>query len=44
MRRLRQELGAGPYVFNLGHGVLPETPPDNVQTLARILARTVSDC
>lgn len=26
-------LGAGPFVFNLGHGVVKETPPDNVAAL-----------
>lgn len=26
-------LGSGPFVFNLGHGVLPATPPDHVAEL-----------
>ena len=27
-------LGAGPFVFNLGHGIVPETPPEHVADLA----------
>jgi uroporphyrinogen decarboxylase len=37
VRSLRQNLGKGPYIFNLGHGVLPETPPENVQALAHVM-------
>ena len=29
--------GPRPLVFNLGHGVLPETPPETVDALARYL-------
>jgi uroporphyrinogen decarboxylase len=28
-----------PFVFNLGHGIVPDTPPDNV---ARVVARVRS--
>jgi uroporphyrinogen decarboxylase len=35
---IRHGLSGGPHVFNLGHGVLPETPPDNVAALARLIA------
>jgi uroporphyrinogen decarboxylase len=35
--RLRTVLSRGPYIFNLGHGILPETPPDHVAELARLL-------
>ena len=31
--RIASALGGGAHVFNLGHGVLPETPPDHVARL-----------
>lgn len=38
VREIRTVLGSGPYVFNLGHGILPETPPKHVAELAALLA------
>jgi uroporphyrinogen decarboxylase len=44
VRALLRTLGLGPFVFNLGHGVLPETPPGNVTVLGRLLAESYSHC
>ena len=35
--RILGALGSGPFVFNLGHGVIPETPPENVARLVEIV-------
>jgi uroporphyrinogen decarboxylase len=35
--RIRNALGSGPFIFNLGHGVLPETPPEHVAELVRLV-------
>ena len=42
VRELRATLGHGPYIFNLGHGILPETPPDHVAQLASLLREPVA--
>ncbi|MCK5446016.1 MAG: uroporphyrinogen decarboxylase [Rhodospirillaceae bacterium] len=36
-RRILDVLGGGPFVFNLGHGIVPSTPPENVARLAAII-------
>ena len=36
-RVLRQAAGRPGHIFNLGHGILPETPLEHVQTLARFV-------
>jgi uroporphyrinogen decarboxylase len=33
IRRILDSLGGKPFIFNLGHGCLPEMPPDNVTEL-----------
>ncbi|MDP6344481.1 MAG: uroporphyrinogen decarboxylase [Alphaproteobacteria bacterium] len=37
IRRILSTLGSGPFVFNLGHGIVTETPPENVARLAEIV-------
>ena len=36
-RQILDGLGGGPFIFNLGHGILPQTPPENVARLAEII-------
>ncbi len=33
------QLAGGPFVFNLGHGIVPETPPDHVAELIDLVHR-----
>jgi uroporphyrinogen decarboxylase len=39
---LRRAGGRAGHIFNLGHGILPETPVDNVKNLARFVQEYVS--
>ncbi len=32
-----QALQGGPFIFNLGHGIVPQTPPDNVARLVELV-------
>jgi uroporphyrinogen decarboxylase len=36
--RILKSLSGGPFIFNLGHGVLPPTPLDNVAELCEIVS------
>jgi uroporphyrinogen decarboxylase len=38
VKEIRIGLGDDPFIFNLGHGVLPQTPPEHVAALAKLLA------
>jgi uroporphyrinogen decarboxylase len=37
IRVVRDTLKVNPFIFNLGHGIVPETPPENVERLVRVL-------
>ncbi|MFN3230649.1 MAG: uroporphyrinogen decarboxylase [Alphaproteobacteria bacterium] len=32
-----ETLGGGPFIFNLGHGIVPQTPPEHVAALSALL-------
>ncbi|MCW8834858.1 MAG: uroporphyrinogen decarboxylase, partial [Rhodospirillales bacterium] len=35
--RILDTLGRGPFIFNLGHGIVPHTPPEHVARLAELV-------
>jgi uroporphyrinogen decarboxylase len=35
--RMLEAWSSGPYVFNLGHGILPDTPPENVARVVELV-------
>jgi uroporphyrinogen decarboxylase len=37
VKQILEVLGDRPFVFNLGHGILPETPPENVSRLVSLV-------
>lgn len=37
VREIQTGLAGGPHIFNLGHGIIPQTPPDNVALLVETL-------
>ncbi len=37
LERILSGLSGGPFIFNLGHGVMKETPPEHVEQLAEIV-------
>jgi uroporphyrinogen decarboxylase len=36
-RRILDKLGGGSFIFNLGHGVVQQTPPEHVAQLLEIV-------
>ena len=40
VRRIVRTLGKGPFIFNLGHGILPQTPVGHVQRVIDIVRRS----
>ncbi len=37
VHEILETLGDRPFIFNLGHGILPETPIENVERLVRLV-------
>lgn len=37
VRRILDAFSGGPFIFNLGHGIVPQTPPENVARLVELV-------
>lgn len=37
VKRILEILGDGPFIFNLGHGIVPQTPPEHVARLCALV-------
>jgi uroporphyrinogen decarboxylase len=37
IHHILETLSGGPHIFNLGHGIVPQTPPEHVARLAEIV-------
>lgn len=37
VKRILEILGSGPFIFNLGHGIVPQTPPEHVARLVQLV-------
>ncbi|MCW8916480.1 MAG: uroporphyrinogen decarboxylase [Magnetovibrio sp.] len=37
VKRIIDTLGQGPFIFNLGHGIVPQTPPEHVERLCALV-------
>ena len=42
-RQVLEAFRGGPHIFNLGHGITPQTPPENVAKLVEIIRRPCAD-
>ncbi|MBC8444999.1 MAG: uroporphyrinogen decarboxylase [Rhodospirillaceae bacterium] len=38
--RIKKILGMGPFIFNLGHGIVPATPPENVARVVDLVRQS----
>jgi len=42
-RKILEKLGSKNFIFNLGHGILPETPIENVESLVKLVRQYEKD-